>query len=827
MNRQSIPSHTAIWLASALLISTSASAQQPGTRLWEFQATGQVYASPAAGPGGVILVGSHDGKLYALDALSGAKRWQFDTGGAVDASASVGDDGTVFVGSRDHKLYAVAGASGAKVWEFAAASEIVSTPAVGADGTVYVGSLDSRLYAVDGQTGMKRWQFNTGQQIWGGVSIGSDGTVYVGSWSQKLYAVNATTGLQQWAFTTGNGVTTSAAVGSDGTVYIGSQDGRLYALDGQTGTKRWSFATASGISSCPAIGPDGKVYAGSGDSRIYALDGNTGAKCWEYRTGATINSSAAIAADGTVYVGSQDGKLYALDGQTGAKQWEFPTGGMVVSSPLISRRGIVYVGSLDKKVYAVQGTSPLAGSAWPMFQQNERHTGRAGSQPVILEQPASRIASLGANVQFTVAASGVPSLAYQWLFNGSAVAGGASATLLLTNVQPETAGAYSVIVSNSSGAVTSQVAVLTVVYDLEQPLMANDLVAAWPLDGNADDASTNRNQGLSLNAGPGADRGGAAGRALEFNGVSSQVQVPNSPSLNVQGRTNLTLALWVKPARVDKPIQALLWKWGFKTQYALYLADDRVHVALGDPANDLASEATLKAGDWRHVAAVFDAATQKLALYINGALDNERTLAVDIPATEEPVFLGIAPFAQTAFQGALDEVRIYARALSAVEIQLLHNGGIWIARQPAAQVVVLSRRVELFVAAQSARALSYQWFKDGAPVPGATSASYVIPEAQFNDGGSYTVVIGHELSTFSTAPAVLTVKAAEVSIALYAGVALDGAVGRTYRIEYATELNPDIWIPVFTNTLTTTPILWYDAEPAAQPKRFYRVELVP
>jgi hypothetical protein len=94
-------------------------------------------------------------------------------------------------------------------------------------------------------------------------------------------------------------------------------------------------------------------------------------------------------------------------------------------------------------------------------------------------------------------------------------------------------------------------------------------------------------------------------------------------------------------------------------------------------------------------------------------------------------------------------------------------------------------------------------------------------------GASYAVAISHDVATLTSASAVLTVKVAELSIALYAGVTLEGVVGRTYRIEYATELAPDTWIPVYTNTLTSTPILWYEPQPATQPKRFYRAELVP
>ena len=53
-----------------------------------------------------VFFGSHDKKLYAVNAASGTKVWEFATGGYVQSSPTVAD-GLVFVGSYDKKLYAV------------------------------------------------------------------------------------------------------------------------------------------------------------------------------------------------------------------------------------------------------------------------------------------------------------------------------------------------------------------------------------------------------------------------------------------------------------------------------------------------------------------------------------------------------------------------------------------------------------------------------------------------------------------------------------------------------------------------------------------------
>jgi hypothetical protein len=53
-------------------------------------------------------------------------------------------------------------------------------------------------------------------------------------------------------------------------------------------------------------------------------------------------------------------------------------------------------------------------------------------------------------------------LLYQWRLNGALIAGATATTLSITNAQNAHAGAYTVVVRNNGGAVTSQVATLTV-----------------------------------------------------------------------------------------------------------------------------------------------------------------------------------------------------------------------------------------------------------------------------------------------------------------------------------------------------------------------------
>src|SRR5438132_14031573 len=81
------------------------------------------------------------------------------------------------------------------------------------------------------------------------------------------------------------------------------------------------------------------------------------------------------------------------------------------------------------------------------------------TQPAITKQPTNQTASLFADATFRVTATGVAPLSYQWRFNDGDLIGKTSTALTVTNVQRANAGNYSVVITNLSGSVTSQVAI--------------------------------------------------------------------------------------------------------------------------------------------------------------------------------------------------------------------------------------------------------------------------------------------------------------------------------------------------------------------------------
>jgi outer membrane protein assembly factor BamB len=78
---------------------------------------------------GRVYFGSHDGALYAVNALNGELVWKFDTGrGIISSPTIVQDADLVLIGSSNGRLYGLALKDGAELWRINFGSEITSVP---------------------------------------------------------------------------------------------------------------------------------------------------------------------------------------------------------------------------------------------------------------------------------------------------------------------------------------------------------------------------------------------------------------------------------------------------------------------------------------------------------------------------------------------------------------------------------------------------------------------------------------------------------------------------------------------------------------------------
>lgn len=305
--------------------------RRTGTLRWSYDAGSPVTSSPAVAHG-IVYVGTRDGAFHAVDARRGARRWRVATGpemawpwghesGDVYTSSPAVANELVVFGSGDGHVYAVDARTGRRRWRARTGGRVRSSPAI-ADGMVFTGSADGRVYAFDLASGEERWRFDTEGTRLESAKFGFDrrtvqsspsvegGTVYVGARDGFLYALDAATGRERWRFDHQvSWVNTSPAV-SEGTVYAGSSDGQfVQAVDAATGRERWRAKTGVTWSSPAVAGP--LVFSGDGAGRINAIDRTTGSMRWSFRAGSGVFASP-LPDDSLVVFGSTDGAVYAL-----------------------------------------------------------------------------------------------------------------------------------------------------------------------------------------------------------------------------------------------------------------------------------------------------------------------------------------------------------------------------------------------------------------------------------------------------------------------------------------------------------------------------------
>lgn len=356
---------------------------------WAFSTGGPVTSSPAliaepingVDPG--VLIGSHDGRVFLLDA-QGRARWTFSTSDLVWSSPalSAGDarGPVVYVGSDDDHLYAIDARTGQQRWKArigacresrgvgpeASRCDVDAGPTLGGDGTIYTGGDGIYAFRPDGSL---RWRYPTSGHVSSAPALLADGTVVAGSQDNLIYGIGPD-GSKRWDFRTGGDVEGAPAVAEDGTVYVGSDDGKVYALS-SAGTLRWAFTTSGDVRAAVALGHDGTIYVGSFDGQLYAIRPD-GTLSWTFRSGDRIVSSALVDAEGAILFGSQDDRLYALE-VDGRPRWSVELGGDIDSSPVLAKDGTIYVGCDDRKVYAVGDTPARVSQPIPPATPPHRH----------------------------------------------------------------------------------------------------------------------------------------------------------------------------------------------------------------------------------------------------------------------------------------------------------------------------------------------------------------------------------------------------------------------------------------------------------------------
>ena len=210
------------------------------------------------------------------------------------------------------------------------------------------------------------------------------------------------------------------------------------------------------------------------------------------------------------------------------------------------------------------------------------------------------------------------------------------------------------------------------------------LVSWWQAESNANDYISGNN-GIAQNI---TYTAGEVGQAFVFNGSSSMIRVPASSSLNVGTNNGFTIEGWINPANPNDVRPILEWNQGNNglagTGVQLWLSaggNNELHANVLDTAGNnhaMGASGVMTANTYQHIALTYDKTTGVAVLYHDGVPVATQNLGSFTPQTSFDLYMGVrpsGPFSNLYFNGKLDEISLYGRALSACEIQAIYNAG--------------------------------------------------------------------------------------------------------------------------------------------------------
>ncbi|MEW6991924.1 PQQ-binding-like beta-propeller repeat protein [Colwelliaceae bacterium 6441] len=266
--------------------------------------------------GDKVIFGNANG-TFAIDKQTGQKIWHVDTG--VTHTKPAFENNVVVVGSWNNNLYALDINTGEIKWQFEARvpnklwegwNGFNLDPLI-FEGSVYVGSRGAYFYALDLQNGSEKWSSKFSNTWIGSAAVEHQGKIYFGtSDGFSLIGVDAKKGAQTLLYIN-DFYNFAQPQASDNTIYFGSVSGQIFAVNTHTMQGEKIFSTPESIINYADL-----VNEEGGLKSKFSLGDN-----YSYETSAKdvqrmlnkLNSILSITLHkNTLYITTAKGTLYAL-----------------------------------------------------------------------------------------------------------------------------------------------------------------------------------------------------------------------------------------------------------------------------------------------------------------------------------------------------------------------------------------------------------------------------------------------------------------------------------------------------------------------------------
>ena len=407
--------------------------------------------------------------------------------------------------------------------------------------------------------------------------------------------------------------------------------------------------------------------------------------------------------------------------------------------------------------------------------------------PIVVTPPLAQTAYLHQTVPFSVSVSGTPPFTYQWKSNSSAITGATNATFTLTNISAASAGTYSVAVTNAFGGLVTN-AVLTVI----TPVAGTYEAAAIDLQPQlylrfSDINSTNvaANEGMLGTVANGLAEGAyapttgplppsypnfeAGNPAVQYNGYDADAVVPPLNLATNVGNT-ITMSAWIYCYGTEANYSGILFERdsgasGLQVQVDTNGLNELSYDWVNGGFWQYQSGLEIPQYQWCFVALVVTPTNATLYLQDGTSM---RT-AVNTAAHGLCTFSGNTSVGRDTaggtsgrrFNGVIDETTIFNRALSPTDVNTLFSAAVGapagIVTSPTGVTNYTGQPFQLTVVASGAPPLSFQWYKNNAPIPGATNLTYSIAAASVTNSGNYYVYVQNTAGNTNSATAVVSI----------------------------------------------------------------------
>ena len=397
----------------------------------------------------------------------------------------------------------------------------------------------------------------------------------------------------------------------------------------------------------------------SGDAVLYLYDSSLGVADTQAPAAPTGLTASAVSATQINLAWSASTDDHGVSGYR-----VFRNGNQVATTTVTNYQdtSLTSQTSYTYTVVAVDGANNVSAASSPAIATTQAVDSAPPSVPANLAASSTVPGQIGLSWSASTDNSGAVA-GYRVYRGGINVATTTATNATDTGLAPSTTYTYTVAAFDASGNVSPQsssVSATTVT-------ASSGPVASYSMNqgaGNAlADLSGNGNNGTLIN-GP-IWVAGKNGTALSFNGSNQRVDIADSASLRLT--TGMTLSAWIKPVVVTPAWRDIVMK-GQDEYYLVGTSSSNGGVpATGGTYTSPLYATGSSVNDWSYLAATYDGTSLKL--YVNGVQVASRNQTGAIKNSTGTVGIGGDAFWGQYFNGLIDDVRIYNRALAPSEIQ--------------------------------------------------------------------------------------------------------------------------------------------------------------